>query len=308
MAILDEERETDLGLLPRDDLPRRDDVFEVALLGTAYAPRGRPVERMTVALSVGEERRELAVSGDRRWETDGGEQRIGPATPFVRMPLTYDRAFGGRVEVEVDRESFVEVSDLRNRRGRGFDPGPPAKGLAEMLRCPAGYPRYDEIRLLPNVEDPAAPIRAWEDAPDPASWTPVPMDSAIHAARSVTPPAAGAPGTMPSMEISDAVYHRAHPTWIIARPKHGSLVTMTGLAPDRDVISFHLPAIHIFADYTTGVRTGTRELAPQLLMLLPEEARFYLVFRHAFTFEYPSAERSMRLRIAEDGAPGPWRI
>ncbi|WP_437682408.1 DUF2169 domain-containing protein [Sorangium sp. So ce131] len=310
VPILAEDHETELGLLPRDDLPRRDEAFEVALLGAAYAPRGRPVQQMTVGLSVGGERRELAISGDRRWEGREGERRIGPAAPFTRMPLTYERAFGGRADVEIDREAFVEVSDLRNPRGRGFDPGPPARGLAEMLRAPEGYPRYDEERLLPNVEDPAAPIRAWDDAPDPASWAPLPMESALHAARSVRPPDPQdpvEPGKMPPMEIHEAVFHRAHPTWIVSRPEPGSVVTMSGLTPDREVVSFRLPALQVVVDYVAGTRAGTRELTPQLLLLLPEEERFYLVFRHAFMFEYPSAERSMRLRLVDGGAFAPER-
>ncbi|WP_437778601.1 DUF2169 domain-containing protein [Sorangium sp. So ce1097] len=69
--LLDEDRTTELGIAPRDDLPRRDDAFEVVLLGAAHAPHGRPVEQMTVSLTIGGERRELLISGDRVWEITG---------------------------------------------------------------------------------------------------------------------------------------------------------------------------------------------------------------------------------------------
>jgi hypothetical protein len=180
--ILDDDRATDLGLVPRDDLPRRDDAFEVVVLGAAYAPGGGPVGRTTGAVAVGDERRELSVFGDRVWENSGGP-RIGAPVPFTRMPLTHERAFGGTAEVEIDREAFVQAMDARNRHGRGFDPVPAARSLAEQLKAPEGYPRYDETRPLPNIEDPAALIQRPDDAPEPVFWGAVPVDTGIQAAR-----------------------------------------------------------------------------------------------------------------------------
>src|SRR5262249_23698971 len=85
LAILHADQETDLGLLPRDVVPRMDDAFEVMLLGAAYAPGGRPIQERTVALTVGSERRELAVIGDRVWENSSQGWRISRPTPFTRM-------------------------------------------------------------------------------------------------------------------------------------------------------------------------------------------------------------------------------
>jgi hypothetical protein len=54
----------------------------------------------------------------------------------------------------------------------------------------------------------------------------------------------------------------------------------------------------VLADYVAADRRGTRELVPQLLVLLPEERAFYLVFRHGFDLRHtPTAERTMRLRL-----------
>ncbi len=65
---------------------------------------------------------------------------------------------------------------------------------------------------------------------------------------------------------------------------------------------FDLPQMQVFVDYVVGDREGTRELSPQMLVLLPNEQRFYLVYRHYFGFEErDEIERCMRLRIV-DGA------
>jgi hypothetical protein len=54
------------------------------------------------------------------------------------------------------------------------------------------------------------------------------------------------------------------------------------------------------ADSELGSRQGARELEPHLLVLLPDERRFYLVYRHFFTFQAaPDERRSFRLRLAE---------
>jgi len=71
LPVLADDEETDLGLIPRDDLPREDEAFEVILLGKAHTPGGRNALRMAVKLQVGEVRRELAVFGDRVWQGQG---------------------------------------------------------------------------------------------------------------------------------------------------------------------------------------------------------------------------------------------
>ncbi|HUN80811.1 MAG TPA: hypothetical protein VMV81_04800, partial [Phycisphaerae bacterium] len=61
---------------------------------------------------------------------------------------------------------------------------------------------------------------------------------------------------------------------------------------------FPLPALRLVADYVAGEKSGARELAPHLLMLLPEEKRFYIVYRTAFTMVVqPESERGFRLRL-----------
>jgi len=62
-------------------------------------------------------------------------------------------------------------------------------------------------------------------------------------------------------------------------------------------LSFSIPPLRVIADYVLGNRVGTRELVPQLMVLLPEQMRFYIVYRASFTLETTAGmERSFRLR------------
>ena len=309
-SLFADDEKTDLGLLPRDDFPRKDSVFEVILLGSAFAPRGKFTESMTVSLTVGKHKRKLFVFGDRQWIRESiskGKALISKPKPFTSMPLTYERAFGGSCEVFLDKDSPVTVTDPINRLGRGFDFESIAKGISEQFYTAKGYPIFDKTRWLPNVEHPDQLIKKWDDVPTPACWATVPMDTGIHAKRSMDiskininqddPLGSDFPKSLP---LTEGAFHRASPEWIIDVPENGAQVILEGLTPEG-IIKFVLPSLRIFVDYVVGERNGVRELAPQMLVLLPDEKRFYVVHRHLLNVNYqPGIERSMRLRFQEN--------
>jgi hypothetical protein len=286
---------TPLGLLPRDDLPRNDDAFEVSLLGCAHAPGGRPVSRMTVSLTVADRTHEIVVFGDREWSVAGPGVRITEPEPFTKMPLTWSRAFGGSCDVEVDVDSPVLVSHDENPEGLGFDPAPKAKELDAFLSCPAGYPRFPKRRRLPNLERPEALIREWVDSPAPAGWSPLLPSSGMQARRSHV---VREDGERKVVVPTAGRLHRAHPDWVFDRaPPALSPIVMEGLSPEGRV-SLRLPELTVHLDYVLGARTGSRSLSLHALVLLPEEQRFCLVYRHAFEVDAPEGEeRGARLRI-----------
>lgn len=301
VPLFDTDEETELGLLPRDDLPRMDDeAFEVILLGSARAPGGTPVPALTVALAVGEVEHFVYVWGDRQWLGEGAPdgRTISEPQPFAEMPLTWGRAFGGSTAVLVDVESPVQVSDPRNPDGKGHDPAPGARSLGERLGAPEGFPRWDPVRPLPNLEDPRAPIARWSDAPDPYCWATMPLTSALHARRMLDLPEDLEEGGKPTIAPGSTL--RAHPDWVIPLPPREAVVRLRGATNDGH-LAFHLPPLRLLVDYVLGERTGTRELRPRMLVLLPDEERFYLVYRLQFTYPYvEEEERAMRLR-AEEG-------
>jgi hypothetical protein len=285
---------TPLGLLPRDDLPRSDPAFEVIVLGHAHAPRGRSAGQLSLHLRVGEVKRELIVFGDREWQSGG---RVGSPKPFTKMPLTWDRAFGGSADILIDRDSPVTVADPTNRLGKGFDHTRAVEGLGATFNPPEGYPRYDSKRPLPNLEDPAALIANWDDTPRPICWATVPLDLGLHARRSIDPNESKE--GLPEAGISPAMFHRAHPDWVISIPPAETVVVADGFLPEGP-FAFAIHKLKVLVDWIIDKEQGTSELVPQMLVMLPDQKRYYLVFRCLVDVAFrPGVERSVRLRLTE---------
>ena len=89
---------------------------DVVLNGSAYAPEGRAVKRVKVRLRVGSLGKSFTVIGNRYWQNWlGFVWRTGPE-PFVKMPISYDNAFGGVDRTNEKRERFF----VPNPAGRGY--------------------------------------------------------------------------------------------------------------------------------------------------------------------------------------------
>lgn len=123
---------------------------DVILIGRAWAPDKRPVPRMQVGLSVAGRQKTILVTGDRVWR-DG--QPSDPK-PFESMPLVWERAFGG-----MHRNGDKVAAEERNPVGCGFAGG---RKAADMQGLP-----------VPNLEDPAAPLRQVGQAATPACLAPI---------------------------------------------------------------------------------------------------------------------------------------
>ena len=298
--LLAQDEKTALGDLPADLQPRSDAALEVILLGHAYAPRERPCSALTAALTVGKVRREILVFGDRSWAPN--RKACFRLTPFTKMPLTYSRAYGGTLPINLDRESVFDLSDTCNKHGLGFDAERMARELGTMLKAPSGYPALPAgyMRCLPNLEDPRAPITRWEDAPLPSCWATVPVDVPIWTARQAREqPAPPPPPPLDQIkrELPSVVNYRAHPDWVIPLPKTAPKLRLENLLAETPLLEMSMLNLGIVADYTINGRMGCRSLTPHMLVLLPDQRRFYVVYRLAFNFQFqPGDEREFRLR------------
>jgi len=120
---------------------------DVILVGHAYAPGGHPVSALDAGFRIGPLEKLLRITGDRTWGA------LGPSAPapFDRMPIVYERAFGGGDP----RSAHPERDwDWRNPVGTGF---------AVSRDNLSGVP-------LPNVEYPDDCVRGWKDRPRPGGF------------------------------------------------------------------------------------------------------------------------------------------
>ncbi|MEX0731318.1 MAG: DUF2169 domain-containing protein [Aquisalimonadaceae bacterium] len=122
-------------------------VADVLLVGDCHAPGGQPVTHCQAGLSIGSRSALVTVTGDRYWQVGLVRARATEPVPFTRMPLRFERAYGG-------------PDDPRNPIGTGF--------RAERLSMTS-----DTALLLPNIEHPDRLIHAPGDDPGPAGLGPV---------------------------------------------------------------------------------------------------------------------------------------
>ena len=135
---------------------------DILVHGAAIAPRGKPVTALDVLLRVGSINKRLRVTGNRTWVkgTLAGFKMSAPE-PFERMPLMYERAYGGWDRSDSDAKRHRV--DARNPIGSGF--------AVRDENC-------RDLRL-PNIEHPDQLIQSWKDRPSPAglnaidcAWSP----------------------------------------------------------------------------------------------------------------------------------------
>jgi hypothetical protein len=138
------------------DFPPYKPRCDVLLNGSAYAPAGRSLTTVTVAVQVGPMSKSFHVIGDRVWEKGITGVTAGAPRRFEVMPLSYDRAFGGSHPSERD-------PDLMD----AFMPNPVGKGYY------AGRDRNAVGQSLPNTEELRRPISKPDAHYTPMSFGPI---------------------------------------------------------------------------------------------------------------------------------------
>ena len=119
---------------------------DVLLLGSAYAPGGRPSSRVEVTLRLGPLFKSFAVTGDRCWESGNLAISPGYAAAFERMPISYERAFGG-VDDFHDNEQ-KHSAWMSNPVGAGYH-----RQLSRELVAGSPMPNTEELKrpvTMPN--------------------------------------------------------------------------------------------------------------------------------------------------------------
>lgn len=126
---------------------------DVVLIGHAYAEKYGD-SFVDVSFRLGDINKTARVFGDRQWENRLGVASISPPMPFTKIPLTYERAFGGSDTSHTDPK--LHDCEQKNPVGAGF--------RAKHSRLPV------EGLKLPNIEHPKSLIRTIDDRPDPVGF------------------------------------------------------------------------------------------------------------------------------------------
>lgn len=111
------------------DLPRTKVTTDIIINGHAYAPRGEPATAVSVRLRVGDVSKTLRVTGDCVWKGFGFLVWRSRCRPFVKMPIIYERAFGG-MDLK-SKNPKRHKWDPRNPIGTGF-----AKARSHLIGQP----------------------------------------------------------------------------------------------------------------------------------------------------------------------------
>jgi len=129
---------------------------DVIIHGKATAPGGKPVKELDVFMHVGGVQKSFRVIGDHHWRR-GIFTSKSPIEPFVKMPIVYERAFGG-CDLR-HKKSKKHSYEARNPLGTGYvSSGSHQKGMQ-----------------VPNICFPGKKGRRSEPAgfgPIPAHWEP----------------------------------------------------------------------------------------------------------------------------------------
>lgn len=287
LPLLTSEEPVALGILPRDTVVRLpgDTGVDIMVLGHACAASGT-VEELEVRFEVGARRWAVRVTGHREYVGPPAGAVLTPPTPFSRMPLTWDRTYGGSADVWVDQSTVVPVSAPWNRHGRGYDTLAAARQLTASLGCPPGFPRTDgSPRLAPNVEDPEALLADGFVEAKPYCWAPMPLDLELRGDGADSP------------HFSQRALSFSHPK-LQRIPLVGQEdVRLEGV--HGGVWAFALPPLRVSMEYEIEGRFGALPLALTQLILFPDERRVALSYQTLFKFRVhdTTTTRSARLRI-----------
>lgn len=233
---------------------------DIVVHGTAHAPRSGATS-IDVAVRVGSMQKRLRVFGERTWRDPG---RLSAPEPFDRIPLVYERAFGGfdAGSPEPERDWF-----WRNPVGTGFV---------------ASRSRVAGVRA-PNIEYPDRLISAWDDHPEPAGFGVVGSHWEQRARFAGTYDAAWSATRQPLLpEDFDDRFFQTVPPDQQAPLRGGEGVLLENLTPGgRLGFALPRPGIALNTRFMDGTRKDPGPPALHTVILDPDRMRVSLVWHSA---------------------------
>jgi len=235
---------------------------DILMSGYACAPQEQPVRQLDVHLSVGSVSKTLRVFGDRFWHAG---QITHPQT-FTKMPLIYERAFGG-ADIHEQR---LRSSEERNPVGVGYAG---EKSNAEMNGLP-----------LPNIEYPKELISDISDRPTPAgfapiapAWLPRRQFAGTYDENWSQTRAPYLPDNFDSKFLNAAHPDLIYPGFL----QGGESVSIRGMHPMGD-LNFNLPYVKLRNKLTVAGEEKHADFVLETLTLDPNQLQLSMTWRSAY--------------------------
>ena len=259
---------------------------DVLLSGSAIAPNGGTTCEMEVSLRVGNIDKHVIdkrvrVLGDRVLKPGVVGRRMSDPEPFQKMPLVWERAFGGADQTKEDNPQLH--AELRNPVGTGFCLG-------------NGQLKLDELRL-PNLERPDEPISSWKDRPSPAGlaaicpqWEPRRSYAGTYDDKWQQQRAPYLPHDFDPRFFQSAPEDQVVPGYLQGNEK----VEVTGVTK-QGVLKFRLPSIRPQVTYRIDGREETPPVNLDTVLIEPDESRLVLCWRTALACD----KKTLRVREVE---------
>jgi hypothetical protein len=247
------------------DFPLRKPACDILLLGSAYAPSGKPVEKLGVEMQVGSMRKTFEVVGDRHWQAGVGGIRPSDPQPFVQMPISYDVAFGG---ADTDSPDPAEHD--------AYLPNPVGRGFRRHLKN-----AWVDGKPLPNTQAPGKPVAWPRDSYRPQAFGPVGRSWSGRREYAGTYDERWLEEVFPFLpaDFDDRYFQAAPLDQQVPHPKEPLRVRLVHLTADgvREFLLPHFEApVHVFP------RRGAREelhAVADTIVFEPDEERFTVTWR-----------------------------
>ncbi len=277
LPLVQDAVKTELGTLETDIVPIKEGC-DLAIYGHARSPGRKPVLALPLRLQLGTFERSIVATGDRVWGRSLGSDGQSTPTPFVAMPLTLERAYGGKA----DSLGGLQEVCTDNEAGRGF------VVTKEQIEG-APLPNLEELDQL--LHDPRA-------RPMPAALVALPRNSTLRGARGVlTDSAAG------TAQLSPVFFNHAHPRMLLRKYPQGQIMHIDGLRHEGRW-SFATSFYDLRIQVHLGGRGHELTLTPDTLTVWPDQQRFCVVARRAFVYQFlPERERGLVLFAASADRP-----
>jgi hypothetical protein len=252
---------------------------DVLLNGKAYAPEGKPVTNVPVTLQFGQMKKSFNVVGDRVWQCNHLSVKPSPTKPFLHMPITYDRAFGGVDKSRNDPKKVRAV--MENPVGVGYHYHTDKKAV--------------DGRPLPNTEEPHNPITNPAKQYRPMGFGPIGRGWLPRASLAGTYDQNWIDNFFPFLppDFDNAYFQSAPADQQVPYPQGGERIMLSNLTP-RGQIAFPFPKIDLMVwfFYRDGKEKEKRAMADTVI-LEPDEARFTVTCRASLPLKKNMLEMEM---------------